>query len=48
MKTNQLMLYREIIPLCTQIHTKYVITLCEQRVVFVNIEQVVHILTTGL
>jgi len=42
------MLHKEIIPLCTQIHTKYIITLCEQRVVFVNFVQVVRIVTSRL
>ena len=31
-KTNQLMLYREIIAVCSQIHTKHTNTLCEQNV----------------
>jgi len=31
-KTNQLMLYREIIAVCSQIHTKHINTLCGQKV----------------
>jgi len=32
-KTSQLMLYREIIAVCSQIHTKHINTLCGQNVV---------------
>jgi hypothetical protein len=35
-KTNQLMLYREIIAVCTQIHTKHINTLCGQNIEFVT------------
>ena len=31
-KTNQLMLYMEIIAVCSQIHTKHTNTLCGQKV----------------
>ena len=31
-KTSQLMLYREIIAVCSEIHTKYINTLCGQNV----------------
>jgi len=31
-KTSQLMLYREIIAVCSQIHTKYINTMCGQNV----------------
>jgi len=31
------MLYREIIAVCSQIHTKHINTLCGQNVEFVNI-----------
>jgi hypothetical protein len=31
-KTNQLMLYSEIIAVCSQIHTKHINTLCGQNV----------------
>ena len=42
------MLYREIIAVCSQIHTKHINTLCGQNVEFVNVKPVVHIVTTGL
>jgi len=39
------MLYREIIAVCSQIHTKHVITLCGQNVELLNVKLVVHIAT---
>ena len=36
-KSNQLMLYGEIIAICTQIHTKHINTLCEQNVELLNV-----------
>ena len=42
------MLYREIIAVCSQIHTKQINTLCGQNVEFLNVKLVVHIVTTGL
>jgi len=42
------MLYREKIAVCSQIHTKHINTLCGQNVEFVNVELVVHVVTTGL
>jgi sulfite reductase beta subunit-like hemoprotein len=36
-KTSQLMLYREIIAVCSQIHTKHINTLCGQNVDFFNV-----------
>ena len=42
------MLYMEIIPVCSQIHTKNVNTLCGQSVELLNVKLVVHIVTTGL
>jgi len=36
-KTSQLMLYREIIAVCFQIHTKHRNTLCGQDTKFVNV-----------
>jgi hypothetical protein len=42
------MLYREIIAVCSHIHTKHINALCGQSVEFVNVKLVVHILTTGL
>ena len=41
------MLYREIIAVCSQIHTKHTNTLW-QNVELLNVELVVHIVTTGL
>ena len=42
------MLYREIIAVCSDIHTKYINTLCGQNVELLNVELVVYIVTTGL
>jgi len=42
------MLYREIIAVCSQIHTKHINTLCGQNAELSNVKLVVHILTTGL
>ena len=46
-KPSQLMLYREIIAVCSQIHTQHINTLCGQKE-FVDVKLVVHIVTTGL
>jgi len=42
------MLYKEIIAAFSQIHTKYINTLCGQDVELLNVKLVVHIVTTGL
>jgi len=42
------MLYREIIAICSEIHTKYVNTLCGKNIELLNVKLVVHIVTTGL
>ena len=50
------MLYRKIIAVCYQIHTKHINTLCGLNVVFLSVKPVgtysdhcaVHIVTTGL
>jgi len=49
------MLYREIIAVCSEIHTKHINTLCGQYVELLNVKLVVysdhcavHIVTTGL
>jgi len=42
------MLYREIIAVCSQIHTKYINSLCGQNVELLNVNLTVHIVTTGL
>ena len=47
-KTSQLMLHREIIAVCSEIHTKHINTLCGQNVELLNVKLVVHIVTTGL
>ena len=47
-KSSQLMLYREIMAVCSEIHTKHINTLCGQNVELLNVKLVVHIVTTGL
>ena len=47
-QTGQLMLYGEIIAVCSQIHTKHINTLCGQNVELLNVKLAVHIVTTGL
>ena len=47
-RTSQLMLYREIIAVCSEIHTKHINTVCGQNVELLNVTLVVHIVTTGL
>ena len=47
-QTSQLMVYREIIAVCSQIHTKHINTLCGQNVELLNVKLAVHIVTTGL
>jgi len=42
------MLYREIIAVCSQIHTKHINTLCGQNVELLNVNLMVDIVTTGL
>jgi len=42
------MLYREIIPVCYEIHTKHTNTLFGQNVELLNVKLVVHIVTTGV
>ena len=37
-KTDKLMLYREIIAVCSQIHTKHINILCGQNTEFVNVK----------
>ena len=44
---NKIM-YREIIAVCSEIHTKYINTVCGQNVELLNVKLVVHIVTTGL
>jgi len=42
------MLCRELIAVCSQIHTKYINTLYGQNVGLFNVKLVVRIVTTGL
>ena len=43
------MLYREIMAVCSEIHTKHINTVCVgQNVELLNVKLVVHIVTTGL
>ena len=41
------MLYREIIAVCSQIHTKHINTLCVQNVELLNVKVSVHIVTSS-
>jgi hypothetical protein len=45
-KTSQLMLNREIMAVCSEIHTKHINTLCGQNVELLNVKLAVHIVTT--
>jgi len=47
-KTSQLMLYMEIMAVCSQIHTKLINALCGQNVELLNVKLAVHIVTTVL
>jgi hypothetical protein len=47
-KTSQLILYREIIAVFSQIHTKHINTLCGQNVELLNVKLVVYVVTTRL
>jgi hypothetical protein len=40
------MLYRKIITVCSQIHTKYINALCGQNVELLNVNLVIYIVTT--
>jgi len=42
------MLYREIMAVCSEIHTKHINTLCGQNVELLNVKLVVNIVTTEL
>jgi len=42
-KTSQLMLYREIIAVCSQIHTEHMNTLCGQNAELLNVKLGVYI-----
>ena len=40
------MLYREIMAVCSEIHTNHINKLCGQNVELLNVKLVVHIVTT--
>jgi len=42
------MLYKKIIAVCSEIHTKHINTVCGQNVELLNFKLVVHIVTSGL
>ena len=42
------MLYRGIMAVCSEIHIKHINTLCGQNTEMLNVELVVHTVTTGL
>jgi len=42
------MLYREIITVCSEIHTKHINTVCGLNVELLNVKMVVNIVTNGL
>ena len=42
------MLYKEIMVVCSEIHTKHINTLCGLNVELLNAKLAVHIVTTGL
>ena len=42
------MLSREIMVVCSEIHTKHINTVCGQNVELLNVKLTVHIVTTGL
>ena len=48
LRTSQLILYREIMAVCSEIHTKHINTVCGQNVEMLNVKLAVHIVTTGL
>jgi hypothetical protein len=47
-KTSQLMLYREIIAVCSEINTKPINTLCGQNVELLDVKDVLVKLSVGL
>ena len=42
------MLYRELIAVCSEIHTKHVNAVCGQNVELLNVKLAVHIVTSRL
>jgi len=47
LQTSQLLLYREIIAICSEIHTKYINTLFGQNVELLNVKLAIYIVITG-
>jgi len=47
-KTSQLMLCREIMAVCSQIHTKHINSVCGQNVELLNVKLAVYVVTTEL
>ena len=46
-KNSHLMLYREIMAVCSEIHTKHINTVCGQNAEMLNVKLAVYIVTTG-
>ena len=42
------MLYREIMAVCSEIHTKHINTMCGQNVELLNVKLAVHIVVSGV
>ena len=42
------MLCREIVAVCSEIHTKHINTLCGQNVELLNVKLAVHMLSSGI
>ena len=47
-KTSQLMMYKNLIVVCSQIHTKQNITMCGWNVILLSVILAVHIVTAWL
>ena len=48
LETSPLIMYTEIVAVCSQIHTKHINTMCGQNVKLLNVKVVVHIVTTAV
>ena len=48
MRTDSLMMHRDRIAVCSQIHTKHIKTPCGQNVELLNVKLAVHIVTSRL
>ena len=42
------MVYREIMAVCSEIHTKHINTVCGQNIDLLNVKLLVHVVTAGL